>query len=73
MEVPPSGRKRYAAMDTSNPPPNMCFVDSVGSFAEQPSVVSNGAEALSILLWSEDCENPHELQESVNGHIGDLV
>ena len=71
--VPPSARQRYRSMDTANPPPEMCLVESVSQFAEQPSVQSSGAQALSILLWSDECRDPFELQQSISGHIADLV
>jgi HAD superfamily hydrolase (TIGR01484 family) len=71
--VPPSARKRYSSIDIANPPPDMCLVDSVALFDAQPSIQTSGAQPLSILLFSEECQDPFELQRLVLEHIGDLV
>ena len=71
--VPPSARERYRSIDIANPPPESCLVDSVAQFAQQPSVQTTGAQALSILLFSEECLDSFELQRRVRSHIADLV
>lgn len=71
--VPPSARKRYMQIDTANPPQEMCLTDSVANFAEQPSVKRSGAQPLSVLLFSEEYQDPFELKRRVCDHIVDLV
>ncbi len=71
--VPPSARKRYTLVDTGNPPPDLCLVDSVARFDAHPSIRTRGAQPLSILLFSEECQDPFELQRIVLAHIEDLV